>query len=313
VRALITGATGFVGRHLTALCSSEGASVVGVGRGPAEAQVESYLQCDLTDPEQTQRAIREAAPERVFHLAAEASVARSWNDPVGVVSRNLASTLGLLEAVRAHAPEARVLVAGSGEEYGEPERLPVTEDHPLRPRNPYALSKAAADMAAGFYADAQWTHVVRTRAFNHTGPGQSDAYVVSSFARQIAEAEAKGRTEMELVTGNLKPRRDFTDVRDVVRAYWLALERAEPGPYNVCRGSSSVIGDILAALSRESRVEIRQRTDPNLLREHEVMEIRGSHDKLTAATGWQPEIPLERTLADTLDWWRERIGAGVAR
>ena len=313
MRVLITGATGFAGRHLAELCAAEGASVVGVGRNPAGGEIEPYLQCDLTDAEQARLAVRESAPERIFHLAAEASVARSWSDPAGVIGRNVATTLSVLEAARAEAPGTRVLVAGSGEEYGEPDQLPVTEEHRLRPQNPYALSKAAADMAAGFYVDGYDMHVVHTRAFNHAGPGQSDAYVVSSFARQIAEAEAEGRREMEIVTGNLEPRRDFTDVRDVVRAYWLALERAEPGAYNVCSGTSSVIGDILAALARESQLEVRQRTDPSLLREREVMEIRGSHDKLTAATGWQPQIPLARTLRDTLDWWRERVGAGVAR
>jgi len=219
----------------------------------------------------------------------------------------------VLEAVRHEASGARVLVACSGEEYGEPESLPVTERHPLRPRSPYALSKASVDLVAGFYADAYRTHAVRTRAFNHVGPGQSDTYVVSSFARQIAEAESAGNANVEIVTGNLDVRRDFTDVRDVVRAYWLALERAEPSAYNVCSGQSSVIADILAALAHESALEVTPRTDAALLREHEVMEIRGSHEKLTSATGWHPEIPLERTLRDTLDWWRERVGAGVTR
>jgi GDP-4-dehydro-6-deoxy-D-mannose reductase len=318
MRVLITGATGFAGRHLVSLCASEGCTVVGVGRRPASqadppADLDDYEAGDLLDPGQAEAVVRAAAPDRVFHLAAQASVARSWEDPASAIHGNLFSTLRLLEAIRRHAPEAKVLVACSGEEYGKPEFLPVTEEHPLRPQNPYAVSKSAVDLAAGFYADAHGLGIVRSRAFNHAGPGQSDVYVVSSFARQIAQAEAAGSDEVEIVTGDLTPRRDFTDVRDVVRAYWLALERAEPGVYNVCGGRSSAIGDTLAALSRNTALAVRQRTDPGLLRENEVMDIRGSHEKLTAATGWLPEIPLEQTLRDALDWWRERIGAEVTR
>ena len=312
-RVLITGVGGFTGRHLARLCAAAGDEVVGNGRSEtASVEVAAYLRGDLTDAAQAAGVVREAAPDRVFHLAAEASVARSWQDPAGTIEANMSSTLNLLEAVRGHAPQARTLVACSGEQYGPPERLPVDEQHRFGPQNPYAVSKACVDLMTGVYADAFGLHTVRARAFNHAGPGQSDAYVVSSFARQIAQAEADGQSAVEIVTGNLEPRRDFTDVRDVVRAYRLALEHAEPGAYNVCSGRSSVIGDILAALARESPLDVRQRTDPSLLREKEVMEIRGSHDKLSAATGWQPEIPLERTLRDALDWWRERVRAEAA-
>jgi GDP-4-dehydro-6-deoxy-D-mannose reductase len=274
----------------------------------------SYLQADLREAAPTRAAVEQAAPDWVFHLAAAASVAKSWQEPAETVAVNVLSTVNLLEALRVAAPAARVLVAGSGEQYGEPVRLPMDEQHPQRPRNPYALSKAATDLTAGFYADTHGMHVVRGRAFNHAGPGQADLYVSASFARQIAEAEARspGGT-VEVVTGNLETRRDFTDVRDVVRAYWLLLEGAAPGAYNICRGESVRTADILAILSREARVEVEQRTDPQLVREGEVMEIRGTHDKLTEATGWMPEIPLEITLRDTLDWWRERAGAGVGR
>jgi GDP-4-dehydro-6-deoxy-D-mannose reductase len=318
MRVLITGASGFAGRHLGRFCAAQGASVTGLGRRPRDragvtAELESYLESDLADAAQAQAAIRSSSPDRLFHLAAEASVARSWRDPAGVIKANVASTLNLLEAARRHAPGARVLIACSGEEYGEPEQLPISESHSLRPQSPYAVSKACADLAAAFFADAYELHVVRTRAFNHAGPGQSDTYVVSSFARQIAEAEAKADDggSVEILTGNTDIRRDFTDVRDVVRAYWLALERADPGAYNVCSGRSSVISDILADLSRNTTLTVTRRTDPTLLREHEVMEIRGSHQRLTEATGWTAEIPLEQTLRDTLDWWRERTMAEV--
>jgi GDP-4-dehydro-6-deoxy-D-mannose reductase len=304
MRTLITGASGFVGRHLTVAAVERGAQVVGLGRDPDTA--ESYVQADLGDADATRRAVADVRPDAVFHLAASASVAESWRSPRETIDNNVGATLNLLEAVRAEAPGAVVVVAGSGEEYGPvpEERLPVTEDEPLRPQNPYAVSKASADLLAGFYADAHGLRVVRTRAFNHAGPGQADAYVVSAFARQIADAERAGRSELVLETGNLEPRRDFTDVRDVVRAYLLAAERGEPAIFNVCSGISVPVADILARLAALTDVRVEGHVDASRLRKHEVMDIRGSHERLTEATGWEPAIALDRTLADTLDWWR---------
>jgi GDP-4-dehydro-6-deoxy-D-mannose reductase len=296
MRALITGAAGFVGGHLTAELTSRGAETIGPSRE----------ELDLLDADAVRGAVADARPDYVFHLAALASVADSWQAPTETIDNNVRATLNLLEAVRAGMPEAVVVAAGSGEQYGPvpEERLPVTEDEPLRPQNPYAVSKSAADLLAGFYADAHGLRVVRTRAFNHAGPGQSEAYVIAAFAKQIADAERAGQEELMLETGNLEPRRDFSDVRDVVRAYWLAAERGEPGIFNVCSGVSIRVADILARLAGLTDLRVEQRTDPARLRKHEVMDIRGSHERLTAATGWRPEIPIERTLADTLDWWR---------
>jgi len=265
-------------------------------------------QLDLLDAGPTRAAVRDLRPDAVYHLAALASVGESWRAPAETFANNTDATLNLLEAVRLEAPDAVVLHAGSGEAYGPvpAERLPVTEDELLRPQNPYAVSKCAADLLAGFYADAHGLRVVRTRAFNHAGPGQSPAYVVSAFAKQIADAERAGERELVVETGNLAPRRDFTDVRDVVRGYRLAVEAGEPAIYNVCSGVSVPVADILAALTRLTGVAVEQRTDPARLRKHEVMDIRGSHARLTERTGWEPKIPLEQTLADTLDWWRAR-------
>jgi GDP-4-dehydro-6-deoxy-D-mannose reductase len=317
MRALITGVRGFAGRHLARTCAAEGAVAIGLARRALDdpelqAELEEYVRCDLAHPTQAQAAIASALPDVVFHLAAEASVSASWKDPQGTIERNLATTVNLLEAVRLEAPRARVLIAGSGEEYGVQDDLPMTEAHVLRPQNPYAVSKAASGLTAGFYHDAHGLHVVRVRAFNHAGPGQSDVYVVSNFARQIAEAEAGSRDTLEIRTGNVAVRRDFTDVRDVARAYWLALTAAPPGVYNVCSGRSISISEILDGLATHASIELSPVTDPNLLREHEVMEIRGSHEKLKRATGWEPRIPLERTLADTLDWWREQVAGAKA-
>ena len=312
MRALITGVRGFAGRHLARTCSAEGATAIGLarhdlGNGDLRPHLDEYVRCDLSDPSQAQAAVASAHPDLVFHLAAEASVAASWKDPQGTIERNMATTLNVLEAVRREAPRARVLVVGSGEEYGAQDELPMTEQHTLRPQNPYAISKAASGLAASFFHDAHGLHVVHARAFNHAGPGQSDVYVVSNFARQIAEAEAGAEEALEIRTGNVDVRRDFTDVRDVARAYWLALDRADPGSYNVCSGRSTSIREILDGYATLAGVELVPVTDPSLLREHEVMEIRGSHDKLTRATGWEPRIPLERTLADTLEWWRGQV------
>jgi GDP-4-dehydro-6-deoxy-D-mannose reductase len=298
-RVLITGARGFVGRHLAELCAAAGDEVVRSSRADG----------DLTDPAAADRVVAAARPERVFHLAAEASVAGSWHSPRATLDANLGATFNLLDAVRRHAPEASVLVAGSGEAYGPVpvERQPIVEAEPPRPQNPYAASKAACDVLAGFFADAYGLRIVRTRAFNHAGPGQSDRYVVSAFARQIAAAEAEGRDEVEIATGDLRPRRDFSDVRDVAGAYRLALDGAEPGAYNVCSGIAVSIADILAVLARHTQLRVDQRTDPERLRAGEVMEIRGSHELITQATGWAPQIPLERTLADALDAWRREL------
>jgi GDP-4-dehydro-6-deoxy-D-mannose reductase len=302
VRVLITGAAGFVGRHLADQLTAAGHDVHGTGRSP-EAPVDfDYTTLDLLDADAVTACIRDTSPDWIAHLAADASVAQSWQDPGGTLRNNIESTANVLEA----AGDAAVLVAGSGEVYGPPNALPVDETHELRPQNPYAVSKAATDLLGGFYADAHGRRVIRTRAFNHFGPGQSDQYVVAAFARQIAEAERAGAGAVTVRTGNLDARRDFTDVRDVVRAYLLLLDDAEAGTYNVSSGISRSAADILAALAQESQLDVQHETDPARLRNHEVMDIRGSHDKLTNATGWKPEIAFEQTIRDTLDWWRSR-------
>jgi len=314
VRALITGVGGFVGPHLAALCTDRGAEVIGVGRRSLDAPppgATRYVAADLGDADATRRAIADAAPDRVFHLAADASVAASWTAPRETLDHNLATTLNLLEAIRVEAPQARVLVACSGEQYGPvpEERLPVGEGELLRPQNPYAVSKAAADLLAGFYADAHGLKIVRARAFNHAGPGQSDVYVISNFARQIAQAERDGASgEARIGTGNPDARRDFTDVRDVARAYWLLLEEPRTGVFNVASGSSKPISEILDLLATQTPLEVSRHTDPQKLRAHEVTDVRGNPAKLTAVTGWRPEIPLDRTLGDALAFWRERLG-----
>jgi GDP-4-dehydro-6-deoxy-D-mannose reductase len=269
------------------------------------------LRVDLLDAAAVRAAVRGTAPDVVCHLAALAHVGESWREPEAYLRDNVAMTLHLLEAVRSEAPEASVVVSASGELYGPPASLPVGEDAPLRPQNPYAVSKAGADLLAGFYADAHGLRVTRARAFNHAGPGQAPVYAIASFARQVAAGVVSGEQPVRVVTGNPDARRDFTDVRDVARAY-RQLGHAEPGVYNVCSGHTASATELVAALGRVAGVEVDHVVDPALVRGHEVMEIRGSYARLQAATGWEPEIPLERTLADTVQWWAGEIRAGRA-
>jgi GDP-4-dehydro-6-deoxy-D-mannose reductase len=294
MRALVTGGTGFAGRHLVRLLPG--------------AEAPSHRELDLLDVGAVRAFVRSAAPDAVFHLAALASVGRSWETPSETLTANVAMTANLLEALRAEAPEARVVVASSGEVYGPPARLPVDEDAPLRPQNPYAVSKAACDLLAGQYADAHGLRVVRTRAFNHAGPGQPDDYVVGTLTRQVAEAEAAGASEVVLRTGNPAAARDFTDVRDVVRAYVAAAD-LEPGAWNVGSGRAVTVADLVELVGAAARLPVRHEVDPARVRPHEVPEVYASAERLRAATGWRPEIPLERTVADALDAWRERLSA----
>jgi GDP-4-dehydro-6-deoxy-D-mannose reductase len=300
VRALVTGASGFAGRHLVAACRAAGDDVVLASRAEGT---------DLLDAAATRRALAGARPDAVYHLAARAHVGESWRDAEAFLRENVAMTLHVLEAVRSEAPEAAVVAVGSGEVYGPPPKLPVDEEAVLRPQSPYAVSKAASDMLAGLYADAHGLKVIRARPFNHAGPGQAASYAIASFARQTAAALEAGENPVRIVTGNPDTRRDYTDVRDVVRAYRLLAERADPGVYNIASGRTASARELAVMLAEAAGVELEHEVDPGLRRPHEVPEVRGSHERLSAATGWEPEIPLERTLADTVAWWREELRA----
>ena len=267
---------------------------------------------DLLDADAVRAAVRDAKPEVVHHLAALAHVRESWSEPAAYLRDNVAMTLNLLEAVRAEVPDAVVVVVASSELYGPAESLPVEETAPLRPQNPYAVSKASADLLAGHFADAHGMRVIRARAFNHSGPGQELRYAIASFARQAAEGIAAGASPVVVRTGNPDARRDYTDVRDVARAYRALAAHDEPGVYNVCSGRTASAAELVAALGRGARVAVDHQVDPGLRRGHEVMEVRGSYERLRAATGWEPEIPLEQTLADTVAWWLGEIRAGRA-
>jgi GDP-4-dehydro-6-deoxy-D-mannose reductase len=309
LRVLITGASGFAGSWLARACADAGDEVVGLSRsgslagGYGEGRV-----VDLRDAAATRAAVCEVRPEVVYHLAAHSSVGGSWEHPVETVSDNVEIAAVVLEALRREAHEARVVAVSSCEVYGPPASLPVEETAPLVPANPYAVSKAAADLLAAVYAQAHGLHIIRARPFNHVGPGQSPRFVMSSIARQAAEARLAGATEVRIVIGNPDARRDFTDVRDVVRAYRLLAERAEPGVYNVSAGCSVSVAE-LVTLVRDlvAPVRVECEVDAARMRTGEVMELLGSHAQLTAATGWRPEIPLCQTVAETIAWWEEEL------
>jgi GDP-4-dehydro-6-deoxy-D-mannose reductase len=317
VRALITGASGFAGAHLAVACAAAGDQVIGISRrGDALAAPGSISgrSVDLLDAAAVQAVIGETRPEVVYHLAALSSVGRSWEDPARTVGENTATAVNLLEALRHEAPNARLVWVSSCEVYGTPARLPVAEDAPFAPVNPYAVSKTAGDLLAGVYADAHGLRIVRARPFNHAGPGQLPIFIVSSLARQAAEGRLAGAQTIRIVTGNPDTRRDFTDVRDVVRAYRLLAGGPPSEVYNVSSGRSvsaaewvELLGELIAPIRIEHVV------DPARVRAHEVMDLRGSHDRLTAATGWEPEIPLAQTMRDTIAWWEQRLSTPQSR
>ena len=291
-RALVTGGAGFAGSHLVRLLGDPVAP--------------SRTELDLLDPVATRGAVREAAPQTVFHLAALASVGRSWAAPADTLTANLAMTANLFEAVRLETPQATLVHISSGEIYGPPEYLPVDERAPLRPQNPYAVSKAACDLLAGQYADAFGMRAVRLRPFNHAGPGQGDDFVIGTLTRQVAEAEAAGASECVLRIGNADSARDFTDVRDVVRAY-LAAAALDGGVWNVASGRSTSVRELMELVRTAARIPVRHEIDPAKLRPGDVPEIRGTAERLLAATGWAPQIPLEQTVEDALNAWRARL------
>lgn len=322
MRAFITGIAGFAGSHLAdALCAA-GWSVAGLV-APGEARnnlrgIDDRLQlveADVADAAAVDAAIVDAAPTCIFHLAAMAFVPDSTADPIATYRVNVEGTLNVLEAARLRAPGTRVVAVSSGDAYGlvYPNELPVGEAQPWRPLNPYAATKAMADMLADGYARQYGLPIVRARPFNHTGPRQSPRFVCADFARQVARIE-RGAQEPVLRVGLLTPRRDFSDVRDIVRAYAaLADPSVPPGPYNIGSGRSVPIREILDQLLQLTAVDIRVEEEPNRVRPVEVLEVRAATDRLHAATGWTPRVPLQQTLLDTLAYWRTRDGQQALR
>ena len=348
MRVLITGITGFAGSHLAEyiLANHPDVAIYATyrwrsrtenletltaqnkvemieGRYPTGGTLRedgrkgrvTLLHCELTDPGAVEKIIASVQPQRVFHLAAQSYVQSSFDEPAATLRINIESQLNLLEAIRRHDTQIRMHIAGSSEEYGlvHPDEVPMKETNPLRPLSPYAVSKVAQDKLAYQYFKSYGMHLVVTRGFNHTGPRRGTHFVTSSLARQIALIEA-GKIEPVIYHGDLTSKRDWTDVRDMVRAYWLALEKGEPGEvYNVGRGKCWSIREMLDMLLSHSTVKIRTQEDPARLRPSDVPILWADTAKFQRATGWEPQIPFEKTLADLLDYWRERVRRDTQR
>jgi len=268
------------------------------------------LAADLRDGGLVDRVIDRWRPDYVFHLAAQTYVPKSTATPVDTLSNNIIGQVNLLEALRAFG-QPTILIVGSAEQYGfaTPEEMPLREDQPFRPGNPYAVSKITQDMLGYQYARSYGMRIVRVRPFNHFGPGQSDRFVLATFARQVAEAE-RGLIEPTVLTGDLSSRRDFLDVRDVVRGYRLAVERGTPGEvYNIASGHGYRVGELLDQLMGMASVPLTVTTDPARLRPSDIPVLIGDATRFRAATGWAPRIPIEHSLADTFEDWRRRVAA----
>ena len=318
MKALITGISGFVGSHLAEyLLQATDWEVAGTVFGPYGNIADLCGQLELYPAELSRLDVmtfilEQSQPDVIFHLAAQPLVSASWRDPWSTLETNIRMQLNVLEGVARSRPNCRVLVVGSSEEYGliSPEDLPVDEDTPLRPLNPYALSKVAQDLMGLQYYLTRKMHVVRVRPFNHIGPRQRVGFVAPDFASQIAAAEL-GLQPPVIEVGNLAARRDFSDVRDVVRAYVLLVTRGEPGQvYNVGAGESHAIQEMLDALLAMSQVPIEVREDPDRMRPADIAEVFCDATRLRQSTGWQPTISFEQSLRDILDYWRqEKVAA----
>ncbi len=319
MRVLITGITGFAGSHLAdyLLAEQPQVEIFGTYRWRSRmdniAHLDGKLQLregDLRDATSVHKLLDEIRPEAIFHLAAQSFVPTSWNAPSETLSTNITGQTNIFEAVRALGIDPVIQLACSSEEYGLvlPDEVPIKETNPLRPLSPYAVSKVGQDMLGYQYFMSYGIKAIRTRGFNHTGPRRGDVFVTSNFAKQIASIEA-GRQEPVIRVGNLDAVRDFTDVRDMVRAYWLAVTKAKPGEvYNIATGNGITIRELLDRLLAMSQVDVKVEPDPERMRPSDVEILIGDSSKFRADTGWEPQVPFDQTLRDTLDYWRQQLG-----
>lgn len=319
VRSLITGIGGFVASHMADRLLLKGKEVYGTKRFRSDlTNLEhikdkiNFVEADMLDAKSLEEAIKKVKPTHIYHLAANSYVPDSWSQPTHTITTNTIGTANLLEAVRKYAPNARVLIAGTSEEYGfvKPDECPITEDQPLRPMSPYGVSKVGADLIARQYHRSYGLDVIVARAFNHTGPRRHESFVIPTFAKQVVEA-GMNQVDYPIKVGNLEAVRDFTDVRDTVAAYELALEKGTAGEvYNIATGEGHPMREILTrliGLNEGQSNTYKLIEDPSRMRPSDVPLLIGDSTKFREATGWKPVIPLTRTLLDTLNYWRENI------
>lgn len=315
-KALITGIAGFAGSHLAELLLDKGYEVYGITRPRSKADNIDHIKrklhledADLMDSHSMYAVLTKIKPDYIFHLAAQSFVQTSWASPASTMEVNVVGTVHLFEAVRRAGIEPVIQIACSSEEYGlvKPEETPIKETNPLRPLSPYAVSKVAMDYLGFQYHQSYGMKIVRTRGFNHTGPRRGEVFVTSNFAKQIAEIE-KGRSGPVIYVGNLEAKRDWTDVRDMVAAYLLSVQKCEVGEvYNICSEKTVQVGDMLEMLLSMSKVKITIKEDSERMRPSDVEILLGDCSKFRKATGWKAEIPFEQTVKDLLNYWRERV------
>jgi GDP-4-dehydro-6-deoxy-D-mannose reductase len=316
MRILITGITGFAGSHLADYCLAENLGEVhGIIRWRSRTENIEHLtgqillhECDLRDASSTRDVVEHVGPDFIFHLAAQSFVPTSWKAPSESLTTNVIGQLNIFEAVRKIGLKCRIQLACSSEEYGMvyADEVPIKETNPLRPLSPYGVSKVAQDMLGYQYFMSYGMEIVRTRGFNHEGPRRAPVFVMSDFAKQIVDIERGARPPV-LQVGNLEAKRDFSDVRDVVRGYWLSLDKGKPGEvYNICQEKCWSIREMLDELLTLTTAKIRVETDKARLRPSDVMLLLGDCSKFRKDTGWKPQIPFRQTLRDTLDYWRSR-------
>lgn len=315
---LITGASGFVGQHFIDYLEDNriNAQVVGVdlsgcGTERAYSHVNPvYKQIDLLHGHEIERVLFEFQPDYVLHLASYSSVAFSWKEPVLSFRNNMNVFLNLVETIRRLELKPRILSVGSSEAYGNinQEHLPLVEESPLDPVSPYAVARVSQEMLSKVYAEAYGVDLIITRSFNHIGPGQKDIFVISSFAKQIAEIKKCGQGKGVLSTGDLTIVRDFLDVRDVVQAYYLLLTQGEKGRiYNVCSGKGHALQEMVGELAALAEVGISTELNPAFVRPSDNRVIVGSNKRIYDDLGWKPEITLRQSLSDILDYWETRV------
>jgi GDP-4-dehydro-6-deoxy-D-mannose reductase len=313
LKVFITGASGFVGSYLVKELSSLEYMIYGTcyPEGPEDCDRtagEIYYQ-DIRDAEGVTALFEKIRPDWVFHLAAISSVRRSWDKRQETFETNLTGTFHLFEAIRKYSPQARILYVSSSDVYGvlAPILKPLSEDDRTEPVNPYAFTKISGELLARFYTRVESLDIVLARPFPHTGPGQSADFVCPDWALQIAQIES-GRREPVIRVGNTEIQRDFSDVRDVVRAYVLLMEKGQKGEvYNICSGRAVSLNDVLDLLLSSTSVRIDVKTDPLKLRKTDIPILVGDNQKIKRRTSWEPKIPIDQTLLDLLDYWRASL------
>lgn len=316
-KVLITGITGFVGSHLAEfLLKGNNVKVYGIIRWRSKTENIVHIkdklklyECDIRDASSVRKVVGEIKPDIIFHLSAQSFVPASWNAPAETLITNIIGELNVFEACRHLKINPYIQIAGSSEEYGmvRKNELPVKETNPLRPLSPYAVSKVGQDLLSYQYFMSYKMNIIRTRGFNHTGPRRGDVFAESNFAKQIALIE-KGMQKPIIYVGNLEAKRDFTDVRDMVEAYWLSVKKCKTGEvYNICSGKAYSIGTVLDILLSFSNAEVKIKRDPARMRPSDVPVLIGDNSKFVKQTGWSPKIPFPQTLKDLLQYWREKI------